>query len=52
MFSIIKEKIDYDNPTKIPKRKPFYESHNGGMITVDKKKIIFFGIIDIFTEYG
>lgn len=33
-------------------RKPFYESNNGGMISRDGKKIYFFGIIDIFTQYG
>ncbi len=33
-------------------RKPFYESNNGGMLSRDGKKIYFFGLIDIFTQYG
>lgn len=33
-------------------RKPFYEAFSGGMATTDKKKIIFIGIIDVFTQYG
>lgn len=33
-------------------RKPFYEKHRGGVLSSDGKKIYFFGIIDIFTQYG
>jgi Ca2+-binding EF-hand superfamily protein len=33
-------------------RKPFYEKHRGGVMSSDGKKIYFFGIIDIFTQYG
>lgn len=33
-------------------RKPFYEKHKGGILSSDGKKVYFFGIIDIFTQYG
>ena len=33
-------------------RKPFYEEHYGGIQSEDKKKVYFFGIIDIFTNFG
>ena len=33
-------------------RKPFYEEHYGGIQSEDKTKVYFFGIIDIFTNYG
>ena len=33
-------------------RKPFYEEYYGGIQSEDKTKIYFFGIIDIFTNYG
>jgi hypothetical protein len=46
------EKSEAEELTKNVDRKPFFESHNGGLITVDKKKIIFLGIIDTFTAYG
>ena len=32
--------------------KAFYESIDGGIVSKDKKKIIFVGIIDILTHYG
>jgi len=46
------EKFEDEELTKNVVRKPFFESHNRGLITVDKKKIIFLGIIDTFTTYG
>lgn len=46
------EKLEPEETTKNAIRKPFFESHNGGLMTVDKNKILFFGIIDIFTTYG
>ena len=33
-------------------RKPFYEQYYGGIQSEDKTKVYFFGIIDIFTNYG
>ena len=33
-------------------RKPFYEEHYGGIQSEDRSKVYFFGIIDIFTNYG
>ena len=33
-------------------RKPFYEEYYGGIQSEDKTKVYFFGIIDIFTNYG
>jgi len=33
-------------------RKPFYEQYFGGIQSEDKTKVYFFGIIDIFTNYG
>jgi len=33
-------------------RKPFYEEYYGGIQSEDKKKVYFFGIIDIFTNFG
>ena len=33
-------------------RKPFYEEHYGGIQSEDNTKVYFFGIIDIFTNYG
>ena len=33
-------------------RKPFYEEHYGGIQSEDKNKVYFFGIIDIFTNFG
>ena len=33
-------------------RKPFYEEHYGGIQSEDWSKVYFFGIIDIFTNYG
>jgi len=30
----------------------FYQMHEGGMMSSDKTKIYFFGIIDILTEYS
>jgi 1-phosphatidylinositol-4-phosphate 5-kinase len=41
--------------TSIPNnvaRKPFYEEYYGGIQSEDKTKVYFFGIIDIFTNYG
>lgn len=53
LFSMREDKFDASEDTsKNVIRKPFFESYNGGLITVDKKKIIFIGIIDIFTSYG
>ena len=33
-------------------RKPFYEEHYGGIQSEDSTKVYFFGIIDIFTNFG
>jgi len=44
--------IESDDPSNNSTRKPFFEANNGGIATVDRKKIVFFGIIDIFTQYG
>ena len=33
-------------------RKPFYEEYYGGLRSEDNDKVYFFGIIDIFTNYG
>jgi len=33
-------------------RKPFFESYKGGLLSKDRNMIYFFGIIDIFTDYG
>ena len=33
-------------------RKPFYEEYYGGIQSEDTKKVYFFGIIDIFTNFG
>jgi len=33
------------------RHKPFYEIHEGGLISEDCSKIFFFGIIDILTKY-
>ena len=33
-------------------KKPFYEMNKGGIISMDGKKVYFFGVIDIFTQYG
>jgi len=33
-------------------RKPFYEEYYGGIQSEDNDKVYFFGIIDIFTNYG
>jgi len=50
--------VEYLTPMEIIKRKnmsdrkPFYQSNNGGTLSRDGKKIYFFGVIDIFTQYG
>lgn len=31
---------------------PFYEAHQGGILSSDGSKIYFFGIIDIMTKFG
>ena len=33
-------------------KKAFFESHDGGIISADKKEIYFLGIIDILTNFG
>ena len=33
-------------------RKPFYEEYFGGIQSEDRTKVYFFGIIDIFTNFG
>ena len=33
-------------------RKPFYEEYYGGIQSEDRSKVYFFGIIDIFTNFG
>jgi hypothetical protein len=33
-------------------RHPFFESHKGGLLGSDGKKVYFLGVIDIFTQYG
>lgn len=30
----------------------FYQSQDGGILSTDKKKIYFIGVIDIFTEFN
>lgn len=52
LVSMREEKYEVEDTAKNVIRKPFFESYNGGLITVDKKKIIFIGIIDFFTAYG
>jgi len=47
-----KVKYEAEDEIKNGIRKPFYEAQNGGLLTVDTKKIMFIGIIDIFTSYG
>lgn len=46
------ERTDYNPIQKSIVRKPFFEYSQGGLGCVDQKKIIFVGIIDIFTQYG
>ena len=49
------QKIVQSQKTAVAKnvfRKPFYEEHYGGIQSEDKKKVYFFGIIDIFTNFG
>jgi 1-phosphatidylinositol-4-phosphate 5-kinase len=43
-----------DEPNFINKvaRKPFYEEYYGGIQSEENDKVYFFGIIDIFTNYG
>jgi hypothetical protein len=43
--------MDFNNKKKF-KRIPFFEEDSGGILTIDKKKIIFISIIDLFTQYG
>ncbi len=33
-------------------RKPFFEKYKGGIQAYDGKRVYFFGIIDLFTNYG
>jgi hypothetical protein len=33
-------------------RKPFFEQIKGGILSKDRNRIYYFGIIDIFTNYG
>jgi len=33
-------------------RKPFFELVKGGILSKDRNRIYYFGIIDIFTNYG
>ena len=40
------------NEVNFKERKPFFESYKGGMLAMDGKKVYFFGIIDLFTNYG
>ena len=43
------------NKSSVPNnvaRKPFYEEYYGGIQSEDRSKVYFFGIIDIFTNYG
>jgi 1-phosphatidylinositol-4-phosphate 5-kinase len=44
-----KKTISFDNPEV---RKPFYEEYYGGIKSDENDKVYFFGIIDIFTNYG
>ncbi len=52
LLSMRKVKYEAEDEIKNGIRKPFYEAQNGGLLTVDTKKIMFIGIIDIFTSYG
>ena len=49
LLSINKKKQSFESPVI---RKPFYEEYYGGIRSEDNDKIYFFGIIDIFTNYG
>lgn len=50
---LIQEALNLANGTDdIPCRHPFYESMKGGMITKDLTKILYLGVIDIFTVYA
>ncbi|KJP85355.1 hypothetical protein AK88_05016 [Plasmodium fragile] len=40
-----------DNEGKCIAARPFHQCDHGGMISMDKNKIFFFGIIDIFTQW-
>ena len=44
-----KKSQSFDSPVV---RKPFYEEYYGGIKSEDNDKVYFFGIIDIFTNYG
>ena len=44
-----KKTLSFDNPEV---RKPFYEEYYGGIKSDENDKVYFFGIIDIFTNYG
>ncbi|KNA02105.1 phosphatidylinositol-4-phosphate 5-kinase [Plasmodium vivax North Korean] len=41
----------FDEDGKCIAARPFHQCDHGGMISIDKNKIFFFGIIDIFTKW-
>lgn len=41
-----------DRHSGVEERKPFYELIKGGTLSKDRSRIFYFGIIDIFTNYG
>eukprot|EP00923_Selenidium_pygospionis_P011052 GHVN01019249.1.p1 GENE.GHVN01019249.1~~GHVN01019249.1.p1 ORF type:complete len:180 (-),score=28.57 GHVN01019249.1:339-878(-) len=43
--------VSQSGPTELIMRKPFHQRDYGGMIATDAKKILYFGIIDILTEW-
>jgi len=40
------------NDRRIKPRLPFFEAHDGGLLSKDKDCIYFIGIIDILTFFG
>ncbi len=55
LMMLVGHNIIQSDKSNIPNnvaRKPFYEEYYGGIQSEDKTKVYFFGIIDIFTNYG
>jgi 1-phosphatidylinositol-4-phosphate 5-kinase len=48
---ILNNSSQKEKPTSIA-RHPFYENHSKGMLSSDGRKVYFFGVIDIFTQYA
>ena len=51
-YLLLTSKNNANNFINSDVRKPFYEEHYGGIQSEYKNRIYFFGIIDIFTNYG